>query len=206
MDGALVTGLSGQVIRPFIAASLVLNTRTVYLVDGGGQVTFGGNTYTGSDDELGSVAAMAEVSDEIAVEEMGWQMVLAGTTFDGVQELIDATYTGRVTVYLGALNDATGLPIGEPDMRFSGFLEPVQEAHSMGQYAVTLDFSSAWSKLLRANEGQRLNGPFHELAWPGELGLEYTHGLKTFQAPAGVFIGNANYDSGGNAVIGQQDR
>jgi hypothetical protein len=206
MDAAMIAALDDPVIRLFTAVRLVMVSRTVRLLEGGGTVVFGSATYSGSDAELGSIAATTEISDEIAAEETGWGMVLAGTTTTGLDELIAATYTGRVTVWQGLVNDATGAVVGEPDQIFDGYLEPVREGHSLGQYAVSLDFSSTWMKLLKANEGQRLNGPFHELAWPGELGLEYTHGLKTFQGQPGVFIGNTTYDSGGNATIGQQDR
>lgn len=195
MHASMITGLAAPFLRMFWAVKIVLASRTVRLLDGGGLVAFGSGTYAGSDAELGTISGLTEVADEIAVEETGWSMSLVGTTQAGVAELIAATYTGRVSVYCGLVDETTGLVIGEPDVRFDGYLEPVGEQLTQGQYLVRVEASSSWARLLRSNEGQRLNNPFHGLAWPGESGLEYTHGLKTFQQPNNVYVGSDQQDS-----------
>ena len=179
MDSALHTAFQASVIRPFFWMELALPSGTVRLVDGSATLTIGGNTYTGKHPDCGALAGIGSIENGIASEEVGQDITLHGFTLDGLADLV-AGIGSRIVTGIGLVDSATGLVIGT-DTAFIGELEMIEEDVTASNHSLTLKCASAFVRLLRMNEGHRLNGPYHEQAWPGELGLEYTQGLRRVQ-------------------------
>ena len=204
MDAALATALQAQTILPFVAVKIVFTGRTVRLVDGSATVVIGSETFTGSDDWMGSLFSLGEPSAGLAVEEKGLQL-----GFTGVSETaLTALETARgapVTIQLGTLNLATGLVIGTPLLLFVGTVETSSENIAPGSQSVTVDCVSALSRMLLGNEGARLNSAWQQSRFAGERGLEYTHGLPTARVPNGVFLGASDFSSSRGFVLQVQN-
>jgi hypothetical protein len=63
MDATLATALQAQTILPFIAVKIVFTGRAVRLVDGSATIIIGSETFTGSDEWMGSLFSLGEPSE-----------------------------------------------------------------------------------------------------------------------------------------------
>ncbi len=211
MDSALATALQRPQLRGFFWMVLdipagpggVPAARTVRLVDGDAQLTIDGQVFTGRDSRIGTINSMSAVENGVSSEEAGHTIGFQGWTLDGLADL-RRTRGSQVTTGIGVVSEATGLVIGVETI-FVGNRETMALQAQAGQESIQVAFASVWSRLLKSNEGHRLNGPYHEQAWPGELGLEWTQGLRNLQTQNGVFIGSTSVGGGGRVTpIGEQ--
>lgn len=188
MDSALHTAFQASVIRPFFWVDIDLPSGNVRLLDGSATFTIGGEVFSGKHADCGALAGVGTIENGIASEESGQTIALHGFNLDGLADLL-AGFGSRVTTGIGLVNIQRGAVIGV-DTAFVGELETIDEAVSPDAHTLTLNCASIFVRLLRMNEGHRLNSPYHEQAWPGELGLEYTQGLRNVQTQPGVFLGS----------------
>lgn len=184
--------LAGDQATIFGAIELALPGRTVRLLDGSAEITFGGATFTGENAVFGSLAALDEISDGAGDEAPGLTITLYPAEDAEPNELANAEMQGaRVRFWLGARNDATGLPIGDPLLLFDGEVDVPTFVIDQGTRSVEFDCVGGMERFFEAEEGIRLAPAFHKRVWPGELGLDFVTGVADTvywgqNAPSGV--------------------
>ena len=213
MDTALANALQRPQLRGFFWLTFPIPegaggtpaARTVRLIEGDGTVVMDGQTYRGKDARIGTIAGYTPIENGVASEEQGQDVAFQGWTVDGLNDLRRARGQ-TMTSGIGVVNEATGLAVGVETL-FTGTLEMFNANAAAGEQSVQVSFASIWAKLLRSNEGYRLNSAYHEQAWPGELGLEWTQGLRNLQTQPGVFFGSVEIGSRGIfAALAEQNQ
>lgn len=180
MDPLLGAALSQRTVTLFCAVRIDLTAtlgRPLLLLDGAGQVTFGGETYLGRDLDFGVLDAMEVISDGGGDDapEIGIAISPPGAT--AVATLASPAMQGaEVRVFVGAIDDATGAPIGTPELKFTGEVDVPALSVSTGERKLDLSIVSAFERMFEVEEGVRAQDGWHQSIWPGELGLEYMTG------------------------------
>lgn len=168
MDSSLITGLEGK--APFVATlyTLTLPGGTYRWTDGG-FVVWGGNTYRARN-SLGVISESEEISDGIDSE----ATINAVTFFPSDDTAFDslsafAAQGSVITTHLAAIDFETGLLIGTPEELLRAEFDEPRLADNGN--ALIVDCITEESRMLEDNDERRLTDPFHQSAWPGELGL-----------------------------------
>lgn len=174
MDASLVTALQGAAPTLVHLVTVTLSGATVRWLDAGGSgfVVWGANTYRAEDATYGALGAIGAIEDGADGQATVCELTIL---CDGTAMAlwIDPTEQGSlVTVHLGAVNPATGLLIGEPELLFRGELDQPRIAAGKGQ-AIVFDCITEEARMLEPNEEQRLTDSFHQSVWPGDLGCEH---------------------------------
>lgn len=178
LDNTLSASLDASAIRVFVAVQIRLPTSTINLIDGSGTVTFnvGGSpvTFTGQDPVFGTLGYLGSVSEQIAQESPSFSVGLYPPSETAAGELCQPENQGsKVLVWFGTVNDATGAPIGTPELLWSGRYDTAKFSSGENQHSVEIDTVSAFDRLFAAEENIRLNGTWHKSVWPDETGLDF---------------------------------
>ena len=138
MSRTLTSGMLGvttaEVVRPAYFVRMIFDSgespNVLNIWNGIGDLSFGGNTYTGTGDLL-SISQITETAD---IQASGINVSLAGVKSSLIVIAKDHEYQGRpLTVSLGAF-DASGSLIADPVIVFSGFMDTMTISES-GQYS-----------------------------------------------------------------------
>jgi hypothetical protein len=182
--------LAAPTATVFGAVEILLPGYAIRLLDGAGQVTFGGHVFTGIDPTFGAIQSMDVINDGTGDEAPAVSLTLIPSGDAAAATLASATMQGsQVSLWIGAVDAVSGLVIPDPMLVFLGALDvPVITSSSEGR---TLEFSvvSAFEKFFADDEGVRLSDTFHQSIWPGETGLAGVTGVDKkiywgVQAPA----------------------
>jgi hypothetical protein len=174
LSPAMETALEGPAALIFLAFEVNLPDGALRLLDGSGEVTFGGHTFKGADDTFGVVGGLEPFNDGVAAEAPSLQVTINAPTNTAAATLAAADAQGSVVhLWLGVLNPLDMSVIGDPYLLFSGELDQGVVRVSKGARSVTLECVSAWERFFEDDEGIRLNDAWHQSVWPGELGLEF---------------------------------
>jgi hypothetical protein len=178
-DPALVAALSQSSPWMFIAFKFELPSRTVRLLDGAGIVTVGSETYTGRDDVFGVLAALDSISEDGSGEAPELKFVLHPPSASSAVTLSNPAMQGSlVSILQGAVNPATMVAIGAPEVLFLGEVDV--PTLRLGEKSRQVEFSavSVFERLFEIDEGERATDGFHQSIWPGELGLSRMTGTE----------------------------
>lgn len=174
LDPTMEAALEGASALLFLALEIDLPGGPLRLLDGGGEISFGGHTFKGSDDTLGAFAGIEPFNDGVATEAPSLQVTINAPSNTGAALLAAAEAQGSaVSLWIGVANPADMSVIGEPFLLFAGELDQAAVRVSQSSRAVTLECVSAWERFFEDDEGIRLNDAWHQSVWPGELGLEF---------------------------------
>src|SRR3546814_12965143 len=98
---------------------------TIRLLDGSGQLVFDGETYTGRDPVFGSLAAVEAIEDGVGDEAPALNFTLLPASDAASAELASPDMQGSVvSLWLAAVDRATGAVIPAPLLPFTGELDP----------------------------------------------------------------------------------
>ena len=201
LDASLDAALQGAAPTIFVAVRIALPEYTIRLVDGSGVVAFDSQTFTGSDDTYGVLNAVEAIEEGTGEEAPKVRIsflppsvsAIAGLTAPGVQG-------SAVPIWLGAVDPATGLVIGEPELLFLGELDEADLETDLGSQLLVMDVASIWERLFDLNEGARPNKDFHQSIYgtSDENGFNHVTGVQqqlywAAEAPSG----SRNYNAGG---------
>lgn len=171
-------GMQAELVKPsvlmFAAVEIDLPGKTLRLIDGAGQLTFGGNTFVGKDADFGAIAAASTLSDGADDTAPSLNLTLYATTLTAAADVSSPAAQGSpVSIWIGAVNPATGVVIADPLLMFVG--EHDYATWNIDKNSRTLDLAviSAFDRFFEQDEGARLNDGFHESIWPAETGLEF---------------------------------
>jgi hypothetical protein len=180
LDTNLLSAFAADNVRAFVAVQIALPATanaaayTIRLIDGAGTVTFPvdgvSSTFAGSDDTFGSLKALSTISEAVASEAPATSLSLLSPT---IGQISDPRYQGApVRIWTGAVNEATGNTIGQPEELYRGWLDVATTTQGQNAQETALAIGSVWEKMFVASEGQRLNATWHRANFPAEGGLD----------------------------------
>lgn len=182
MDAALVTAF--QAPAP-IKATLVrfdIPGGALCLTDGG-FVAFdagegeGVETYLGRHPVYGVLDSVGSIKDGAEVQTTRIDIGILPASADAAAALAAPSTQGvRVQWWEGVIDPATGLLIGAPELKFDGEID--KPRFRVGDsWALVLECGTQAERQLEPNADWRLNDAFHQMIWPGELGLSFVDGV-----------------------------
>lgn len=179
MDATLKAAWQGSAPVVFTAVSIAISGgATIRLVDGG-VVTISGDVYSAEDATYGTLGGIETISDGADGQATRCTITLYPPSSAAISALAAATAQGSVvTVYQGAANPSTGASIGTVETLFLGELDYPRFSVSGASYALTLECGTEEGRLLEPNMERKLSDAFHQVAWSGELGLEFVTRLR----------------------------
>lgn len=177
MDEDLIEALEGPAPVIVHLVTVELPDTTLRWTYEGGFVVWGANTYQFSDAAYGVLGRLSEMEDGVTGNATPLDLSILCDT-EAMADLIAPDVQGSlVTVHLGAVDRATGLLVGEPELLFRAELDQpnIAAGPSLG-----LDFQciTEEARCLEPNEEQRLTSAFHKSVWPGELGYDFVTDLE----------------------------
>ena len=172
LDPALNTELQKLVVTMFGCIEIVLPHATVRLIDGAGFVTFSGRTFTGLDPVYGTIDSIDTFADGVDDEDPTLSITMLPPSNTGAAMLADPTAQGgQVSLWVGAINPITGLPVATPELRFLGEIDVPTLVLDRGTRKLKLEVVSVFERFFSDDEGVRLTDAWHQSIWPGETGL-----------------------------------
>lgn len=211
LESNLNTALSANFIRAFTAVQIALPAISnavaynINLIDGSGTVTFPVSgvptTFTGKDTNFGALDTLGTISESVATEAPSITISLLSPT---IGQISDPRYQGAtVRIWVGAVDDNTGVVIGSPELLYHGWLDTAVTTHNMNIQKTTLNVASVWERLFIGSEGFRLNAAWHRSLFPGEGGLDNAVEAKG-QIPWGIEGATpaaSNYNASVRAIL-----
>lgn len=173
--------------KPYFITALmieiILPLKTVRIVDGAGELHWGGQIYRGSDSVFGTLVAIDPLQEQVATEAPMLRMKMAPQgAFDKSYITNPANQGAPINIYFATVSPATGLIVGEPMHLFAGELDSAEVDEDTAETTVTLDVASVWDRLFRNGEGRRLNNANHQRVWAesaaSERGFEYVVAIQ----------------------------
>jgi len=167
INAATATASSASTIRPVMFVALEFDSATVRFHSELGDLTFDGDTYTGTG-RLGDISPMDEES-ELARTPI--TLSLSGLPTDLLGAFLDEHYQGRrATVYLGYFDDNRAL-VDDPIVLYRGRMnQPQIERGETLRIALTVESRfAAWDR----PQVRRYNNADQQSRYPGDKGLEF---------------------------------
>lgn len=185
LTAQLDAALRGRSPTIFGAVSIDLPDHQINLLDGAATLTFNGRQYSGRDATYGTLSSISSLTDGMGSEAPRLSITLLPASDAAAADLAGADMQGSiVTIYLGAVDRASGLVIPSPHLLFIGELDvPILSA---GENSRDLEYevASIFERFFTDDEGARLATGYHQSIWPGELGFDFQTGV-----PQGVYWG-----------------
>ena len=203
LSTAVKNALKAQTVRLITFAELDFASGTLYVHDGLGTYTWGGNDWLGVGD-FGGISTVEEGSE---VSPYSLNLTLSGLDAGLVATALTENYFMRdVSIYLGLLDEDDAL-IDTPTQIWAGFMDVMSlTAGASGGDTITLTAESELSKFdrsanLRYTETmlrkRNANDKFFEFLKDIE-GVKVSWGSKTSGNLVGSSSGNINYRDFGN--------
>lgn len=116
---AVQTEFDADVLRPFYAVELAFDSGTSRIWSGYGDITFGGNTYSG----VGTLGAISRIEETQEIASTGVRFGLSGIPSDILSVALSEPYQGRsAKIYLGVFDANYGV-IADPFLCFDGRMD-----------------------------------------------------------------------------------
>ncbi len=169
----------------FVKATLVrfdMAGGAVCLTDGGFVVFDAGEGdgpegYVAYHPVYGSLDTVGGVKDGAEAQTTRIDIALLPASDTAAAALASPTTQGtRIQWWEGAADPESGLLIGVPELKFDGEIDKARFQVS-DSWSLTLECGTQAERQLEPNADWRLNNAFHQLIWPGELGLSYVDGV-----------------------------
>lgn len=187
LDGTASARIAAEVRGVAWLVVLEFTTGTVRFTTAPQSLVIGGNTYTG----LGTLATVSEVteSENSAAEKIALGFSIVSTAMLGATLGNVETYRGKPASLYLQLFDAAFQPAGAPVKRWAGTMDRVVVSRTASDKAggpslgmVEMQCSRYGMARARNAPGLRLNHAQQQMAYPGDLGLEYV--AKLIEQPA----------------------
>lgn len=181
---------TSDVVRPIMLITLEFAT-TLRLWNGIGDLSQGGNTYTG----VGDLIQVSEMGESTDISAKGCNITLSGVNQSLVTKAKSEDYQGRnVTIELGALDD-TGDVISDPVVIFKGFMD-VMSITEGGEYS-TINLSVENSLILFDKaKVRRYTDNDQKIDHPTDEGFAFVSKIQNKQLIWGRSAGSNGYSGG----------
>ena len=183
---------TSDLVRPIMLIDLEFST-TLNIWNGIGNLTHGGNTYTGVGDLLG-VSPMGESTD---ISAKGCNITLSGANASLVDKAKSEDYQGNsVSIKLGAMDD-NGDIISEPVVIFKGFMDVMSIVES-GEYS-TISISVENNLILFDKaKVRRYTDNDQKIDHPTDEGFSFVANIQNKQMVWGRSSGSSGGGAGGH--------
>ncbi|MET0439133.1 MAG: hypothetical protein ABW043_16735 [Devosia sp.] len=172
LDPALDAALSSVSPTVFGAIRVHLPSATICLLDGAGQLSFGGYDYAGSDPTYGTIAAIETLSEGMGDTAPALAITFFPPSDAAAADMSSPAHQGSlIHIHAGAINPATGAVIGVHELMTLEIDVPTLRADK-GTRSLEIEAVSVFQRLFTDDEGIRLSPDFHKDVWPGETGLD----------------------------------
>lgn len=163
----------------FGAVEILLPGYALRLIQGSGRLSFGGNTFIGRDPTYGVIDSVDVIADGTGDEAPEVTLTLLPASDAAAATLASANMQGsQVSIWLGAINPATGIVIPDPLLVFLGALDVPTLKASEHRRELEYRIVSVFEHFFTDDEGARLSDTFHRSIWPGEFGLSFVTGVE----------------------------
>lgn len=167
LNSLLIAETTSEIVRLLFFADLEFDSGTIYVHNGIGNITWGGNTYLGVGD-FGAIETVEETSD---VSPTSMVLVLSGLDASLMDEVLAQDYYLRpVKLYIGAVNVGGALVV-DPDKIWSGKMDTA-EVRLGGTNAIRLSCENDFILFERTN-GRRYTDADLQNEYAGDLFFEY---------------------------------
>lgn len=179
LDASLDTALKGAAPLVCLLLKVELADHTITVLDGAGEVAFGGDTYTGEDAVYGVWDTSEPIVEQVGTEAPIVRLRFLPSSLAALADLTNPTNQGaRIWIWVGAINPATGSLTGTPEPMFFGEFDTADVEADSGRTVIDMQGASAWERLFEANEGHRLNNAFIQSIYPGALGASFVISIQ----------------------------
>lgn len=145
---------------------------------GSGQVAWGSKIFNGIDPKFGVLAAAGTLKDGVGDEAPDWDLTFIPPDEASAADLTAASAQGGiVSGWLGVVELGNGFLLPEPIQLFAGELDVARLRVGKGTRSVEWRCSSALEPFHDQEIGARLSDAFHQMVWPGEMGLANMTGI-----------------------------
>lgn len=180
LDPALFAALQAPRLILFGAVEIVMPARTVRLLDGSAETVIAGESYIGRDPEWGVLDTIKGLNDSNGDNAPAPTIGMIPADDLALAAMLDPALQGSpVTIMVGVLSPATGLPIGECYAPFTGELDVATVKWGLNDRRVDFRCAGIGDRLFATEEGRRLSDAFHQEVWPGELGLAFVTDVES---------------------------
>lgn len=183
LDGAMKTAMEGPYFVSALLFDILLPERNLRLLDGVGEIYYGGNIYRGDDAVYGSIQAVDPLQEQVGTEAPTMRLKFLPKDSNALAYLTNPARQGTPINILWAVVDRnTGLILGEPYLLFAGWLDAAEGDIDTNETTITMDVASDWDLLFINGEGKRLVNAQHLETWsetPGtERGFEFVVAIQ----------------------------
>ena len=174
LDPTMAAALASDRILLFGAVEINLPGYDLCLLDGSGTVVMNGKTFVGRDATYGVLDAIKGLDDQTADKASEVTLGLIAPSTSALATLLDPQVQGStVTISIGVLDYNAGTVIGNPYVAFIGQLDVPTITWDNNDRRIEYRITSYFERLFVLEEGRRLSTAFHQMVWPGELGLDH---------------------------------
>lgn len=168
LNSATETASAADTIQPVLFVKLEFDSGDVNFHSGLGEITWGGDTYTGA----GRLGAVNRVDEEGELSRTPITLTLSGIPTDLLSIILNEHYQGRTaTVYLGYLDLSTNQLVDDPLILYRGLMDtPSVEQGNTLSISLTVEsrFSRWDTPLIR-----RYNNADQQALYPGDTGMQF---------------------------------
>lgn len=192
LSAEMQTVASSEFVRPIMLIEMAFSS-TLYLWNGIGDLSHGGNTYTGVGD-LVSVSPMGESTD---ISAKGCNISLSGVNASLVDKAKSEDYQGNsVSIKMGALDD-NGDIISSPIVIFKGFMD-VMSITDGGEYStITVSVENNLILFDKAKV-RRYTDNDQKIDYPNDEGFSFVASIQNKQMIWGRSSGSTGAGSSGH--------
>jgi hypothetical protein len=164
-----ITASLASTIHPVIFAKLELDSGNILLHTELGDLSFGGDTYTGA----GSLAAIGNADEISDLSRTPVSLTLAGIPNTLISAMLGQHYQGRrATLFMGYLDLTTRTLVDTPFIVYRGNIDNANIQQDQN-CSITLSVESRFSAWDQPNI-RRYNNADQQLRYPGDNGFEFT--------------------------------
>ena len=176
LSSAYKTAAAAGLVRPALLGHFDFSGGIVRVWTGLGDLSWGGNTYTG----LGDLVGVSPVQESNEIRANGLQFTLNGIPSAQVTRILSESYRGRAAKLWLALFDSTPAIIADPLLLFSGRMDQARLQDTGETATIVITAESRLVDLQRSRERRRTDEDQKSL-FSGDRGLEYIAGLQDKQ-------------------------
>lgn len=172
LDSALVTEITAPRLRPIFMAEFLFDGGDVRFWNGLGELTYGGNVYTGA----GNLLGISEYEETQKLEAIGLTFTLSGISSSILEVALDEPYQGRVcNLYFAAIDSAGSLIA--PYLTFSGLMDVMEITEAGETCSISVSAESKMIIITR-NKEKRYTDEDQKNDYPNDLGFQFVTQLQ----------------------------
>lgn len=171
LAAANITQSQADHLVPILFGALEFDEGTEYLHTGIGQITWGGNDWTG----VGALGSVEPIEESAVLSPFAVRLTISGLATTFVTRTQNSDIYGRpMKVYVGFLSD--GDLVADPDIIWTGAMDTL--TIKLGNENFIALQAESELKFFESTNGVRFTDEDQQLRFPGDLGFEYLDDMQ----------------------------